>query len=700
MDFSNKTAEELLILRNNASQAYYGDRRSELSDREFDELDNLIKTMNIVEESVGHGYQPTGKKIKHEHKMLSLDKSYEESEISAWVKKYPLYPNYIVQPKYDGLACIITFNKDGSFKNAATRGKGNVGEDISHTIRAMMSAGLLPDKLDDLEGNEGNIYIIGELYINAESLDGLNEKVVAEEQSRIDERVSKIQRSITDNESKTQTETRISQIEKLKERLIKESIPKEVAYDSPRNGAAGIVRRKTTNLAHFMSFVAYDTNHYSNDEIDTLELYGFLTPKEHYYKVARSVKDIMTYIKEIQEKSISDFDFDIDGVVIKLKASREKREKIGNSTTYPRWAIAFKFKNEVKETEILDVIWNPTRTDRIVPVAILKPVYFNSGKAKIARATLYNYQNFKELDMAIGDTIAIEYAGAVIPKIIEVVSHNGGEKMKAPTFHPTEEYPVSFSPTGIDMVKHPDAPASPALSIEYALKMLEVKGIGPSLIDSLLTAGKIENFLDMLSLETSTILEIDGFSNKKQIAENTVKALKDSHAQPLWRWLAAMGIPLIASTKSPILESHWGSLDEIAEVKMEDLLALDEFGEEKSKSLIKHQPMIKEWARRLRTEKGIEPKPEAKKAIKKAKGDIDYTGKKVVITGVFPNMGRKDVQTWIKEHGGVIASSVTSKVDYLIYGEKAGTNLAKANKLIESGSEIILIKAENFENNV
>lgn len=649
---SNVEVEALKNLRSSASEAYYlGDPI--ISDAEFDALTKRLEAAG-VEEEVGHGYVPADPTttIRHQYPLLSLTKVREVEEIAKWTNKYTLFPNYVIQPKYDGLALDITFTEDGELISAATRGDGRVGENVTHTVRSMMKSGRLPDKISS-EGFSGNTHVLGEVFITHGDLEALNA-------------------SQTDRE-----------------------------YSNPRNAAAGLLRRKSVDLSRFLSFVAYDSNHYDADEVDFLEGNGFTTPKDHFYAVARSVNDITAAIEKISELRDSTFDFDIDGVVIKLKGSRLQREEIGNSSSAPRWAVAYKYPNVYSQTDIQDVKWNVTRTGRLVPVAIFDEVLL-AGNAKTTRATLHNYAQFVVHSLAKGDTIEITRAGEVIPYVVGKVGESleGAVKFDYPKFFPTEEFPTRFNGTGLDLLVHKDAPVNTAASIEYSLKALDVKGIGPSLIEELLLAGKIENFLDLLNITESDILSARGIVLKNgatsKSATNAVNAAKTAFQQPLWRWIAAIGMRFIANNKSPILEARYDSLDALAQATTAEIAKLEGFGGEKTASVIASSATIQEWADRLRTEHNFVPKPEEKVEVVASKGDVDYSGKKVVVTGTFPTMKRGDVESWVKAHGGKISSSVSSSTDILVAGEKAGTKLAKA----ESLGTVQIISAQQFEDDI
>lgn len=691
---------ELKQRRDEASKAYY-EGETIMSDAEFDALTLQLSEAG-VEEEVGHGYVPTTNTIEHQYPLLSLEKVRDEDKIISWAKNPNIKPPFVVQPKYDGNAIDITYDENGKFLRAATRGNGIVGENVTHTVQALIDAGRIPATVDN-SAFDGNTHILGEAIIVLEDFRALN----ADQSDRV--------------------------------------------YSNPRNATAGLLRRKKTELAKYLSFFAYDSNHYEADEVEWLAVNGFTTPKDHFYVKADSIEKVMEAIHALEKKKApvgiflplpaedeldalremddegnfvedetadaptvltfkditgfeleneadKQFDFEIDGAVIKMAGTRELREGIGNSTSSPRWARAYKYANVMTTTVIREVEWNPTRTGRLVPVAVFDEVVL-VGNAKTTRATLHNYLQFTEHGFAPGDTIEITRSNEVIPFIVGKVgdSVEGAVKFAAPTFYPTAEFPIHINSTGVDVMMHKDAPKNMVATIVYSLKALDVKGVGPAVVNDLLKAGKISNFLDLLKITEADIIaarEIevkDGAVSKS--SENVVKAVETVFDQPLARWIAAIGMPFIAHTKSPILESRYSSLDELAKAKESELFALEGFGSEKSASVLKNSAKIQEWADRLRDEHGFVPVPAQKQEVVASTGDVDYNGKKVVVTGTFPTMARKDVEAWVVAHGGKISSSVSSSTDILVAGEKAGSKLAKA----QSVGTVQIVTAEEFE---
>lgn len=620
---ATENLEELIAQRNEASVAYY-EGNPIMSDDDFDVLDARLTQLGVDSE-VGHGYVPTKNTIRHQYPLLSLTKVRTVADVDKWASKYSQTAGYVIQPKYDGLALDITYSPEGDFLRAATRGDGVVGEDVSHTVQSMINAGKIPATV---RAFSDNTHVLGEVYMTTDDLTVLN----------------------------------ASQTDRV--------------YANPRNAAAGLLRRKSVDLSAYLSFVAYDTNNYETDEIAVLAEQGFVTPKEHFFTVAKSVAEIDAAIGELGTLK-TQFNFDTDGVVIKLAATRAKRENIGNSSSAPRWAVAYKFANVIKTTVIREVIWNVTRTGRLVPVAIFDETLL--AGAKVTQATLHNHAQFVAHDLHVGDTIEVTRSNEVIPFVVGKVGVSASDavKFEAPKEH--GGHPVRLNATGKDLLIAAEAVADVNASIVYSLKALNADGISTSMVGKLLAAGKISSFLDLLNVTREDILELDGTGSKS--ADNFANTIAGLYTQPLWRWIAAMGLRFIANNKSPILEARYSTLDELAQATESELLNLEGFGGEKSKSILESSATIQHWADRLRNEHNFVPVPAKVEAVVESKGDMDFNGKKVVVTGSFTGMKRPEIEAWLKAHGAKVSSSVSSTTDLLVAGEKAGSKLAKAEEL-------------------
>lgn len=615
--------DDLIALRNEASVAYY-EGIPTMSDEDFDVLDARLAQLGAAPQ-VGHGYVPTKNTVTHQYPLLSLTKVRTIEEVDKWASKYSKTAGYVIQPKYDGLALDITYSPEGELLRAATRGDGVVGEDVTHTVQSMINAGKIPAKVRSFTDNT---HVLGEVYMTKDDLVTLN----ASQSDRV--------------------------------------------YANPRNAAAGLLRRKSVDLSAYLSFVAYDTNNYENDEIEVLSEQGFVTPKDHFFTVAKSVAEVDKAIAELAKlKEV--FNFDTDGVVIKLAATRAKRESIGNSSSAPRWAVAYKFGNVIKTTVIREVIWNVTRTGRLVPVAIFDETLL--AGAKVTQATLHNHAQFVAHDLHEGDTIEVTRSNEVIPFVVGKVGVSDVDAVKFEAPAEYDGHPTRLNATGKDLLIAAEAVADINAAIVYSFKALNADGISTSMVGKLLAAGKVNNFLDMLKVTREDILALDGTGEKS--ADNYANTIAGLFTQPLWRWIAAMGLRFIASNKSPILEARYSTLDELAKATENELLNLEGFGGEKSKSILNSSATIQHWADRLRNEHNFVPAPAKVEAVVASKGKYDFNGKKVVVTGSFTGMNRDDIKAWLTAHGAKVSSAVSSTTDLLVAGEKAGSKLAKAEEL-------------------
>lgn len=647
-----QSTEELVALRTETSQAYYsGDTEPLLSDEEFDALLVELRSRG-VEDVPGHGYVPdkTLEKVTHEYEMQSLEKVHSSTDIDKWFKKMPAGSQMLIQPKYDGFALNITYDHEGNFIQGATRGNHKVGEDVTRQVQMMIDSGIIPATID-ANGHGGNTHVRGEAYISYEDFAKLQE--------------------LTDG-----------------------------SYKSIRNTAPGLVRRGNPELLKFVSFVAYDTNNYETDEVESLEAFGFSTPTAHFYKKAKTAKEAHDFVQELGITRFEEFDFDTDGAVIKLEATFDERNDIGTTSNHPRWAIAYKYPEKPQTTVIRDVLWSHKRTGKLTPVAVFDQVVL-TGNAKTTRASLANYAKFNTLSLRPGDSILVIRANGVIPFIVGLdpkAERSTENPFQHPEFYPTEEYPTHLTATGKELMVHQDAPLPVASMVENSVKILDLKGVGISFIEEMLESGLAENFLDMLDLSVEDIDKSRGKSGENtKSAQASVEALQSAFEKPLAQWIGAIGIKGIATSRPPVLEQHYKSLDALSEAKFEEVIALDKFnGSVHAQTLVDNRHLFKEWADRLRAEHNFVPKPNEVKVVKVAEGGIDYTGKTVVVTGTFPTMGRKDVEAWVKEHGGKIGSSVSGKTDILIYGEKAGSKLEKA----QSVGTVKLVTAEEFEDSI
>lgn len=603
--------EDLVAARDAAAAAYYTGEPT-MTDEEFDVLEENLRALGV--EDVGHGHVPSGVKVTHATPMLSLDKVRTPEQVDGWLSDTEPFP-VRVEPKLDGLAVSVTYDRDGSVISAATRGDGWQGEDVSHVVRASDS---FPD-LVGLVSTQEPFVVRGEALIARQDFPVL----------------------------------------------------RDAGYSNPRNAAAGILGRHDTSKASHVTFVAYETD--IEHGLDALASFGFRTSRDVWSTVAATPDEVHDAISAFADIA-ADFPYDTDGVVVKA-LDPGTRTRLGTGRTAPRWAVAYKYASLAKETVVRDVTWRTGRTGKIVPVAVFDAVTLSG--AEVTQATLHNLGRVQDLDLRIGDTILVTRSNEVIPYIIGISSSHprGTERVTPPDTCPSSGAGVRVE--GPDLVSDLGAKANPVESIVHGLVVHDVLGVSYALVSALIDAGKVNDLVDLLKVTEADIEVLPGYgegSARKAVA--VIQRMKES---PLSWWIASLGIRFVGNTLSPSLAWRFGSLDALASATYDEIADLDGFGPGKVQSVLDAAPTIQALADRLRSEFGVVPaNPEVDDV---APVESEFTGLSVCVTGTLPDMSRSEAHDWLIEHGATIQSSVTSKTDLLVAGEKAGSKLAKAQNL-------------------
>jgi DNA ligase (NAD+) len=604
--------------RDEASQAYYSGE-SVISDDEFDLIVAELDSLGVDEEEagVGHGYVPEGK-IAHKERMLSLRKVFAAEDIEEFVKNSEAR-KYTVELKYDGGAASVIYGVDGYFERAVTRGNGIYGEDITPAIRELISAGKLPDSIDT---GRVRTEVRGEVIVTHENFEKLNNSPLGGD------------------------------------------------YSNPRNTATGIIRRKNvTGIGEFVDFVTY------GGDLPTwqLEEEGFLTSIEHFFETVKEdhAASIMALITRLETER-KDFGFDSDGVVIKV-GDQPTRDALGESSTSPNWAVAFKFKSEVKQTVLHAVEWSTGRTGRIVPVAVFEPIKLG---VDVARATLHNATFLQEMDIKINDTIDVQRSNEVIPYVI---GRNGDHSPDAVDIAIPDACPTCGSPI---YFKNKDIVCSvggcdPVTIITYGLGQLGVLGVSSVLVGKLVAAGIVKDLVDMLGVTPAQITELDRQGTVS--ANKAVKAIQDAiKGATVAKWFAALGIARASLSTATQLAERFHTLGGIAQASEEDLLAIPRFGGTKAKSVIAAQERIERTERELYVRYGYKPVEAERVVVPNAS---PFIGLNLVMTGKFPTFGRTQAADEAKKLGANVQSSVSKTTDLVVAGEDAGSKLQKAASL-------------------
>lgn len=626
------------------NRLYYAQADPEITDFEYDmlvqELKDLSQKLNPDEEpqilsKVGNDLAPKAKNIPHKLRMASLDNAYSPAEVLAWWDKISLdlsfRPPVCLELKIDGFGINLFYN-DGDLQYATTRGDGNIGEDVTTNFLNIPG---IPHRIS----YNGEIEIRGEIYFPTKAFLSLNK-------------------------------AREAKGEKL--------------FANPRNAAAGSIKLKDIKLAKSrpLSALFYSTGFVSQDFainsqsslLDWLSHEGF--PVCDKRRICQDHACVVAFFADM-ERLRPELDFEIDGVVVKLDDFSLHRS-LGYTAKSPKWAIAYKFKPEEKETTLIDVEYQVGRTGAITPVAILDPVYISG--TTVARSTLHNFDEIRRLDLHEEDTILLIKSGEIIPKIIKVIK--GKRKPDAKEISLPSRCPICDSPlsreaeAAIEYCSSADCPAQLARSIEHFVSRdaMDISGLGSSLVRKFLDEKIITSVADIYRIDFARVAQMPGMGEKS--AQKLKDAIVDSKKKNLDRVIYALGIRFVGTVTALNLARHFGSMESVMDADLQRLAEVPEVGQKIAVSIRDYfsnphnQSLISELK-----EQGINLGYIAD--LRSSALD----GKTFLITGKLNHYGRKEIENIIMSHGGKILSSVSKSLDYLIVGEKPGSKLTKAEKI-------------------
>ncbi|WP_295713600.1 NAD-dependent DNA ligase LigA [uncultured Mitsuokella sp.] len=645
-----KELQELRKVIRYHNNRYYNEDNPEISDYEYDQLMLRLKgieakypeliTKNSPTQVVGgNALRTAGVLVKHDVPMLSLQDVFSREEIFAFVHDLQQElddPEFVVEEKIDGLSMALRY-ENGELVRAITRGDGIVqGEDVTENAKVIKDVKKkLKDKLPYFE-------IRGEVYMEKKAFDEVNER---------------------------------QELLGLK------------PFANPRNCAAGTLRQldsRITKERHLSLFI-FNLQTARGREFKThTEAYAFMKKQGikviHGYKVCHTAEEVWQAIEAIGENR-GNLTYDIDGAVVKLNNLAD-REKLGATAKVPRWAIAYKYPPEEKETVIRKIELSVGRTGRITPTAVFDPIRLCG--TTVERATLHNQDFIDSLDVRIGDTVRVYKSGEIIPKVKEVVK----EKRPAGTkpFVIGNTCPVCGAPA----VREPDTsdikcqnPSCPAQLESHILNFvgrnaMDIKGLGEAAIHTLIEEGYIKDIADLYTLkEKRDELIAKGIIGKEKNTDKVLKAIEDSKKNEPQRLLTGLGIAGIGRTAARELMLHFGSIDALSKASEEEILAVRDMGEISAKAIVSYfkDPKSQEILAAFR-KAGVNFTLEDTGLV-----DEKFKGLTFVITGTLPNLSRKEAAGLIEAHGGRVAGSVSKKTDYLVAGEAAGSKLQKAQDL-------------------
>jgi DNA ligase (NAD+) len=646
---------------------YYEESRPVISDRDYDrlmqELLELEKehpelvTPESPSQRVGGDVQTELKPVRHAVPMMSIDNTYSEEEIRAFDERVRRgldgkRPEYVLEPKIDGTSINLRY-ENGKLVLGATRGRGNVGDDVTLNARTIKSIPLVLHR-DGSKEPPPILEVRGEVYMDNEDFQRVNKEIEAEG----DEPYANA-RNLTSG-------------------TLRRLDPKIVA------------KRRLRFLAHGLGQVEPMPAESYWELTKLLKQWGFPLPKN----VSRA-KDIDEVIERLHEfeKIRPGLPYMTDGMVMKVD-SLSQRDQLGATSKSPRWVVAYKYETEQQPTVLKNVRWQVGKGGNLTPVGELEPVFI--GGVTVTNVTLHNIDQIKRLDLHLGDTVVIERAGEVIPYVVEAVADKrprGAKSIEAPTKCPA---------CGSKVEKEEDTPyircLNPACPAQLKERLrwfchrgqMDIEGLGDVLIDQLVEGGFVREFADLYKLKaeqiaglTSEIEQGDKIVTRtvgEKVAKKVIENIERSRQQPLERLLAGLGIRHVGNRVALVLATNFGSLEALASGSEEQLSAVNEIGPVIAKSVHDFftNPAGKKTVADLR-KVGVDPQQEVVKP--EAAANLPLAGKTIVVTGALKRFKRDEIQAAIVKNGGRASGSVSKKTDFVLAGEEAGSKLDKAKEL-------------------
>lgn len=658
MTQARKRAEELTELLDKYTYQYYVLDDPEVSDYEFDMLMQELKAIEAEFPELVSPSSPTqrvggmasGKfaKVEHAVQMASLQDVFSLEQVDAFVERcreqLPA-PEYSVEPKIDGLSVSLEYT-DGVLTRGSTRGDGFIGEDVTANIRTIRS---IPLKLKEAPEF---LEVRGEVYMPRASFFELVEQ---------------------------------------------QELEGEQPFKNPRNAAAGSLRQKDPKITASRKLDIFIFNVQQvrgrefashTESLDYLRSLGFKTVPT--YKKCTQTDEIKAEIERIGSER-ADFSFDIDGVVIKVN-DLAQRDIMGATAKTPKWAVAYKYPPEEKETILRDIEVNVGRTGAITPVAVFDSIIL-AGTA-VSRAVLHNQDFIDEKDIRIGDTIVVRKAGEIIPEVLRSVAHaDGSAAFRLPAVCPVCGTP-SVREEGESVLRCPNVECPAQLLknlIHYASKeAMNIDGLGPANMKLLTETGLVKSPADLYTLDKEQLMVLDRFAEKS--ADNLISAIAASKEAGLDRLIHALGIRNIGRRAAVLLCERFGDMDSLLAAGKDDVAAIDGFGEVMAESVVTAlgEPHMRDLIAKLKAA-GVDMT-----YTKQSTGDDRFAGLTFVLTGTLPTMKRDEAKALIESFGGKVSGSVSKKTNYVVAGEDAGSKLTKAQELgIAVLSEAELLEKTN-----
>ena len=622
------------------SDRYYNNDDPEIEDFEYDALQNELKAIEAKYPDLITPDSPTQKvggraktslftPVTHTVRMESLQDAFSFAELDDFGARTS-GKNYVVEPKIDGLSVSLEY-VNGVFTRGSTRGDGDVGEDITENLRTIKSIPMtLNEKVPFIEVR-GEVYMPRDVFLQLVAKQELND---------------------------------------------------EKPFKNPRNAAAGSLRQKDPKItaSRALDIFIFNIQQIDGDydatehkeSLDYLSELGFKTVP--FYTPCADIKAAEDEISRIGEIRYT-LPFDIDGAVIKVN-DFAYREELGSTSKFPKWAIAYKYPPEEKETKIIDISIQVGRTGVLTPVAEFEPVFV--AGSTIAKATLHNQDFITEKGIHIGDTIKIRKAGDIIPEVVSVVKHESNtEPYFIPNVCPScgalvyrEEDEAAIRCT------NPECPAQLLRNlIHFCSKpAMDIEGLGDSVVELLVNEGLVHTVADIYDLQPSDIASLDRMGEKSAL--NLIEAIEKSKSNDLSKLISAFGIRHVGEKAAKLLSEHFGTMDAILGASVIDVLEIEGFGRIMGESVVEFfsKPETEHMIERLRFH-GVNMESQ-KQVI-----DDRFAGKTFVLTGTLPTYTRQEAGAIIEQYGGKVSGSVSKKTDYVLAGAEAGSKLTKAEAL-------------------
>lgn len=634
-----KRIKELRSTLDYHRKKYYVDDAPEISDYLYDKMFYELVELEREHPEYSDPNSPTVRvggevldkfeKITHTAPLKSLTDVFDYDELKSFVNKLEAEYGeceYSVECKIDGLSVALHY-ENGELIYGATRGDGLIGEDVTHNIRTIHAIPLtIPYK--------GMVEVRGEVYMPLKSFEKLNEQ---KEQNG------------------------------------------EALFANPRNAAAGSLRQLDSKIASKRGLSVFIFNLQVSDKqfethaqtLDFMKELGFKVVP--YTKICKSTDEIIEHIEYIA-KIRQGLSFDIDGIVIKVN-SLSKRAEIGEATSVPKWAVAYKYPPEQKQTKLLDITVQVGRTGVLTPTAELEPVRL--AGTTVSRATLHNIDFINERNIRIGATVTVQKAGEIIPEVIEAKDFEGLPIFEMPKFCPSCGAPTIRDDEAATRCTNASCPAQLMRNIvHFASKdAMDIDGMGPSVVKTLLDSGLVKSVADLYYLRSEDVEGLDRMAKKS--ADNLVAAIEKSKQAGLARLLFALGIRQVGEKAAKALSNIYRDIDDYKNLTADELCTVEDIGEITACNITEffsHETTL-DIIERLKNA-GVVTKAE------ETKQDSDrFAGMTFVITGTLPTMKRSEAEQLIMANGGKCASSVSKKTTYVVAGESAGSKLTKAQQL-------------------